>query len=187
MCIDIKTCKFRIDKMWRKLTCCKLSCISQYHSIIFDHILYISSCICKDLWSEHHMIDNIYLSIRKEHKIEKGWTLYISFYFVCYVIVFLIGLDHLLDYEWWIVQFHQLRNVYYLVVTELEYHVLLHKVSELNVIQIQTYCYVEKEPSCHCSSVWVDSDHLLHLRPWIYRHKNGPWVFHILKWYTLHQ
>ena len=101
--------------------------------------------------------------------------------------MFLIGLDHLLNYEGWIVQFHQLRDVYYLVVTELEYHVLLHKVFQLGVIQIQTYSYVEKEPSGHCSPVWVDSNHLLHLRPWIYRHKDGPWVFHVLKGDTLHQ
>ena len=49
MRIDIKSCEFRIDKMRRKLISCKLSTISQYHSIIFDYILYILSRICKYL------------------------------------------------------------------------------------------------------------------------------------------
>lgn len=95
-------------------------------------------------------------------------------------------LDYFLDDEGRIVSFHQLRNVYHLVVSELEDQMMPQKISKTGVVHLQVYSYVKNEASCHCSTLVVDTYDLLDVGPGINWHENSVFVFCIAERGILH-
>jgi hypothetical protein len=137
----------------------------------------------KGLRADDQVIDNIYLAVRKQHQIEHRCTFEVALDLVSHVVILMVSLHHFLNDVRRVVQLHQLRNVYHLVVPELQNEMLsqIFLQRRLVFVGLEANCEVDNETSRHRPSIIIDTYHLLNVCPREHWHKDDIGGLHRVK------
>ncbi len=88
--------------------------------IVLYLVLLIRTGVSEGLRTDYQMIYHLYLTVGEKHMIESCITLQIASYLVCYVVLGRMRSNYLFYYEFGVIELHQLWDVDYLVVAELQ-------------------------------------------------------------------
>ena len=88
--------------------------------IVLYLVLLIRTGVSEGLRTDYQMIYHLYLTVGEKHMIESCITLEIASNLVCYIVLGRMCSNYLFYYVFGVVELHQLWDVDYLVVAELQ-------------------------------------------------------------------